>query len=385
MAQRRWVIGLSVGKQMTRRISNTTMDVRKVLPVIGLALCAALPAIPASAQEVVFTDQANREVRLPKPADRVVSIVIPMASTLIALDGGTSKLVGMNPTAKSAITQGILGKIFPEAKDIPSDVTSPSFVPNVEALAAVNPELVIQWGDIGEEKVAPLTNAGLNTMLILYGTEELTRGYMTMAAKAIGQTERLKALIDWRDQVQQDLAAKTAAIPEDKKPRVLYLQRALTDLAASGTNGNYTEWSIELAGGRNAAAELVGTVTINKEQVAAWNPDVLFLNAFEAELGPDWVYKDPILSLTNAAKNHKVYKLPLGGYRWDPPSQESPLSWMWMANILHPEVFHYDLRAEMKKAYKTLYNYDLADADIDGVLWIAKQSDATGYAQFKAN
>jgi iron complex transport system substrate-binding protein len=358
--------------------------IRKVLPFIGFALCAGLAVHPAGAQEIVFTDQADREVRLPKPADRVVSIVIPMASTLIALDGGTKKLVGMNPTAKSAITQGILGKIFPEAKDIPSDVTSPSFVPNVEALAAVNPELVIQWGNEGEEKVAPLLNAGLNTMLILYGTEELTRGYMTMAAKAIGRPERIEALVEWRDRMQKEIEAKTAAIPEDKKPRVLYLQRALSDMAASGTKGNYTEWAIELAGGRNAAAELVGTVTINKEQVAAWNPDVIFLNAFEAELGPDWVYKDPILSLTNAAKNHKVYKLPLGGYRWDPPSQESPLSWMWMANLLQPEVFHYDLRAEMKQAYKTLYSYDLADADIDGVLWTAKQGDATGYAQFKA-
>jgi len=369
---------------MTRGCLKTATRIGSHLPLIGLAFGIMLSGLPAEAEEVVFTDQANREVRLPKPADRVVSIVIPMASTLIALDGSTKKLVGMNPTAKSAVTQGILGKIFPEAKDIPSDVTSPSFVPNVEALAAVNPELVVQWGDIGEEKVAPLTNAGLTTMLILYGTEELTQGYMTMAGKAIGQTERLKTIIDWRDQVRKDLAAKAASIPEDKKPRALYLQRALTDLAASGTKGNYTEWSMELAGGRNAAAELVGTVSINKEQVAAWNPDVIFLNAFEAELGPDWVYKDPILSLTNAAKNHKVYKLPLGGYRWDPPSQESPLSWMWMANILHPDVFHYDLRAEMKKAYKTLYHYDLADADIDGVLWTASQGDAANYGQFKA-
>lgn len=370
---------------MTLGVSKTVERVRSRLPLIGLALCAALAAGPAAAQEIVFTDQAKREVRLPKPAERVVSIVIPMASTLIALDGGTSKLVGMNPTAKSAITEGILGKIFPEAKDIPSDVTSSSFVPNVEALAAVNPDLVIQWGNEGEDKVAPLLNAGLNTMLILYGTEELTRDYMIMSAKAIGRPERITALVEWRDQMQKEIEAKVAAIPEDKKPRVLYLGRALSDLTASGTKGSYAEWAIELAGGRNAAAELAGTVSINKEQIAAWNPDVIFLNAFEKDLDADWVYQDPIVSLTNAAKNRKVYKLPLGGYRWDPPSQESPLSWMWMANLLHPDVFHYDLRAEMKQAYRSLYNYDLAEADIDNILWIARQGDAPGYAQFKAD
>jgi iron complex transport system substrate-binding protein len=369
---------------MTGKHPTSTTRRHGYLPIVGLALAAALASLPASAQEVVFTDQAGREVRLPKPADRVVSIVIPMASTLIALDGSTSKLVGMNPTAKSAIMQGILGKMFPEAKDIPSDVTSPSFVPNVEALAAVNPELVIQWGNEGEDKVAPLLNAGLNTMLILYGTEDLTRGYMTMAAKAIGRPERIGELVGWRDRMEKEIEGKVASIPEDKKPRVLYLASALSGLSASGTKGNYTEWAIELTGGRNAAAELSGTVAINKEQIADWNPDVIFLNAFEADLNTDWVYKDPILSLTNAAQNHKVYKLPLGGYRWDPPSQESPLSWMWMANLLHPEIFHYDLRAEMKKAYKSLYNYDLADVDIDGILRIAMQGEAADYGQFKA-
>lgn len=351
---------------------------------MAAALAAALLAPAAFAEEIVFKDQGNHEVRLAKAAERVVSIAIPMASTVIALDGSTRKLIGMNPTAKSAVVEGILGKIFPEAKDIPSDVTAPNFVPNVEALTAANPDLVIQWGDRGADIVAPITNAGLTTMLILYGTEELTRDYMTMAAKAIGKPERIDELVEWRDRVQKDIEAKTTAIPDDKKPNVLYLGRALSDISASGTKGNYNAWSIELAGGRNASDELNGTVSVNKEQIAAWNPDVIFLNAFEAKLNVDWVYNDPILSLTNAAKSKRVYKMPLGGYRWDPPSQESPLSWMWTANLLHPQIFKYDLRTEMKTAYKTLYNYDLADSDIDNILWLKEQGAAADYAQFEA-
>lgn len=335
------------------------------------------------ADPIVFTDQEKREVRLEKPAERVVSIVIPMASTVVALDGGTKKLVGMNPTAKSAIVDGILGKIFPEAKNIPSDVTAPNFVPNVEALTAVNPDLVIQWGGRGEDIVKPITNAGLNTMLILYGTEELTREYMSLASRAIGKPERIGELVEWRERVQRDIEAKAAAIPEEKKPKVLYLQTALSSTTAAGTGGNYNDWYIKLVGGLNAAAELKGTVAVNKEQIAQWNPDIILLNAFEAKLGTDWVYNDPVLSLTKAAQAKKVYKLPLGGYRWDPPNQESPLTWMWLANLVQPEIFNYDLRAEMKAAYKTLYNYDLTQADIDSILWIDRQGDAAGYNRFK--
>lgn len=29
---------------------------------------------------------------------------------------------------------------------------------------------------------------------------------------------------------------------------------------------------------------------------------------------------------------------------------------MWLANLVQPEIFNYDLRAEMKAAYTTLYN-----------------------------
>jgi len=241
----------------------------------------------------------------------------------------------------------------------------------------------VQWGNEGEDKVAPLLNAGLNTMLILYGTEELTRDYMTIAATALGRPDRIGELVEWRDRMQKQIQARVADIPQDKRPRVLYLGRALTDLNASGSNGSYTNWAIELAGGKNAAEQLAGTVSINKEQIAAWNPDVILLNAFEADLEVNWVYNDPIVSLTNAARNRKVYKLPLGGYRWDPPSQESPLSWMWLANLLHPDVFSYDLRAEMKKDYRSLYGYELTEEDIDGILWIARQGDATAYEQFK--
>ena len=93
---------------------------------------------------------------------------------------------------------------------------------------------------------------------------------------------------------------------------------------------------------------------------------------------------DPILSLTNAAQNGRVYKMPLGGYRWDPPNQESPLTWMWTANLLHPDLFDYDLRAEMRAAYQVLYGHDLSDADIDEILWMDMQGGQANYAQFAA-
>ena len=353
----------------------------------SLAFAATLPltVTPVMADEIRFTDHEERVVTLSAPAERIASIPIPMASTLIAIDGGTERLVGMNPTAKSAIMEGILGRIFPEAREIPSDITAPNFIPNVEELARVNPDLVIQWAGRGPDYVDPITNAGLDLMTIMYGTEARTREYMTMAATAMGKPERIEQIIDWRAAVEADIAARTATIPEDERPTVLYLLRAQENLRASGTENNYNAWYHMLAGGRNAADDLVGGWSdISVEQIAAWDPEVIFLNSFEADLTLARILDDPILSLTSAAQSGRVYKMPLGGYRWDPPNQESPLTWMWTANLLHPEVFDYDLRAEMREAYRVLYDYELSDADIDEILWIEMQGGMAHYDQFAA-
>ncbi|MCS6932471.1 MAG: ABC transporter substrate-binding protein [Acetobacteraceae bacterium] len=351
---------------------------------IALALFAALP-LPLSAQPLAVTDMEGREVRLARPAERVASIPIPMASTLIALDGSTRRLVGMNPLALSAIEEGILGRIFPEARRIPANIAAPNFVPNIEALAATRPDLVIQWGGRGPDIVRPIENAGLTAMLILYGTEDRTRRYMRDAATLIGRPERIGPLVAWREEVQARLSAGTAAIPPDARPRVLYLQRALSGLLAAGADPEiYNHFVIELAGGRNAAEGLRGFTPVNREQIAAWNPDVILLNSFEDALTTDFVLRDPVLSLTTAARRNAVYKMPLGGYRWDPPSQESPLSWMWLAMLLHPDRFAFDLRAEMRAAFRTLYGHDLTEAETDEILRLGTQGNARHYAAFRA-
>lgn len=361
------------------------MTVCTVRRLTGAAtiLLALLP-LATFAQAISITDQEGRAVTLDKPAERIVTIPMPMASGVIAIDGGAEKLVGMNPLSLTALREGILGRIFPDALNITDGVTGTDFVPNVEALAAVNPDLVIQWGGRGPEIVDPILNAGLNAMLIVYGNEDNAQTYMRNLATAIGKPERIEQLVDWRDTVMAAIAAKTEGLSAEERPNVLYLGRSLSDITASGAPNSYNNWYIDLAGGKNAAAELTGSQSINREQIAQWNPDVILLNSFEPELDVSWVYDDPILSLTQAAQNKRVYKMPLGGYRWDPPNQESPLTWIWLAELLHPELFDYDLRAEMRDAYKVLYNYELSDADIDGILWTGFQGDAAGYDQFAA-
>ena len=95
------------------------------------------------------------------------------------------------------------------------------------------------------------------------------------------------------------------------------------------------------------------------------------------------MYDDPLVSRLNAAVQKRVHKIPQGGYIWDSASHESPYTWMWLANLTHPDIFSFDLRHELKEGFKLLYNFDLSDEQIDRILRIAMNGDSHGYQVFR--
>jgi len=354
--------------------------------VAGL-LASAFLAGSALAQAFTVEDMTGRPLEFDKPAERVITIPIPGASIVIAVDGGTARLVGMHESSMQAVLESILGEFFPEAKQIASDVVvagSPSgFAPNVESIAALNPDLVVQWGNRGEDLTAPLDSAGIRTGLILYGNEQQARDMIAFLGAATGNSERVEVLNGWRDRTETAITTALSGLADTDKPKVLYLLRARESLTAAGNN-TYNDYYIRLAGGVNAAAEIDGQKPVNVEQIAAWNPDVILLNNFESGLDLSPIYNDPILSQTAAARDKRVYRMPMGGYRWDPPSQESPLTWMWLAEVLHPDQVEFDLRGEIKSSYETLYAHVPSEEQIDGILHFGINGESAGYDAFAA-
>lgn len=350
--------------------------------VVAGWIAAALAPVGAAAQAISVKDQRDQLLEFPKAPERIVTIPIPAASTVITVDGGTDRLVGMNPSAKAAIEEGPLKAIFPKASAIRSDITAQGFMPNVETLLSLRPDVVVQWANQGPELIPAVEKLGLKVLGIRYGTEELARGGLAMYGALLGKPERAAALIAYRDEMQQRIGKALAGVTENDKPRVLHLQQGLSAFQAAGA-GTYQAGNIVLAGGRNVAGDLKDFITVNPEQIVAWAPDIILLNSFESKLFPKNIYDNPLFAGVPAVKNKRVYKLPLGGYRWDPPSQESPLTWLWQATLYHPDRVKDDLRAEMTRAYKLFYGYTLSDEQIDGVLFLAQHENAAGYERFR--
>lgn len=328
---------------------------------------ALLPQL-AEAAGVQTKDLTGAEIVLSKPVERVVALPAPSAPTLVAVDRSADRLVGMHQTVREVAKSGLLGRLFPRLNDVPASLLSAgksAFMPNVEAIAALEPDLVLQRGELGPQVVSPLVEAGLKTALIVYGDEDATRRNIRLMADLVGQPERGEALVAWRDDVLGRIARPDHAASGG--PTVLFLSRMAGHLVATGT-GTPTDFAMTVAGGRNVAAERAGSITVTAEQIMIWDPQIILLNSANRDLNPTDVYADPLLSSTAAAKARRVYKAPVGAFRWEPPNAENPLFWLWLAKLFAPDDQTYDLRGEIRRGIALVYGREPSEAEIDHLL-----------------
>lgn len=321
-----------------------------------LMLVAAAPAVADTSEDGVRAEDALGEtITLVQPAQRVVAIPMPSASVLTAVDQSADLLVGMHRQAKTDAEGGLLFRLFPALSSVSTDVVGEGFTPNVEEVLKVRPDLVLQWGDRGDALIAPLKAVGLTVAGLRYGGETELRHWLGLMSALTGQPERATELIAWREEIM-DRLSPISRLPPSEKPRTLYLLRARSGFVAAG-EGTFNHESMRLTGGRNAAAGLSGFKPVNAEQIVAWDPEVILLNTFEPGLTTAFIETHPLLSLTSAARNGRVHMMPVGGYRWDPPSAESPLAWLWLAQKLQP-------------THSGLTDTDLIEATLEGFMLV---------------
>ncbi|HVX46437.1 MAG TPA: ABC transporter substrate-binding protein [Mycobacteriales bacterium] len=355
---------------------------RAVLQALGATAFLAGCGDSATAhgnQRLTFTDQRGHRIALAGPARRVVTIPMPAASMLIAVDSGTRHLVGMHPESKKAIQDGILGEIYPQAATISSDVAAENFTPNVESIVALKPDAVVQWGDEGSGIIAPLENAGLDVAGLSYGTQADLERWITIFGAILGKPERARAMIS---RMHGGLhRARAEARARRTSPRIVYFDQYDGGEKVAGS-GTYNDFCIRLIGATNPAGESSGMAATSPEQVLAWDPDIILLGNFDTAIPGD-VYRDQLWAGVSAVRARRVYKVPLGGYRWDPPSQESPLMWRWLSMIAFGGS-QGDLRDDIVEEYRFLYDYVPSRKQLDRILWTDVNSECTGYGRFRA-
>lgn len=376
--------GSSAKGALTRRSMLALMGYGAGGALLGGCGTASSPAHESRA-EIAVTDQRGKKLRFSHPVRRVVTFPMPAAAMFIAVDQGVEHLVGMHQGSWLAIRDGILGEMFPEAKKIPHDVATQDFTPNVESVLGLNPDVVVQWADHGPDIVATLENAGMKVLGLDYGTQQDLDTWITMFGTILGKPDRAKQM---NALTHKRLAEMRANRPSSGAgPSIVYFLRYAGGFQVAG-KGTYNDFYIKLVGANNPVTGphgLTGSgfVGVDVEQLLAWDPDILLLGNFDSAMPAD-VYGNKVMRDMSAVRAKRVYRVPLGGYRWDPPCQESALMWRWLSMIAFPHQKPFDLRGEVVKDYRFLYGKTPTQAQIDKILWLDANRASANYRQFDA-
>lgn len=345
------------------------------LLVLPLAAKGAREEAPVSAPkaERVITDHGGYEVTLPAEINRIViSSIFPLPSVYALFEGDASKLVGMHPSSLAAAKNSILPDIMPDIVDVSTDFVTNNSEINIEEILKLKPDVVFYSAANTAEgeklRQAGIPAVGFSTTNWQFNTIETFGGWVEQLGLVLQQEDKAAGIVEYGKQELEEIRARFAAAGEIEKPRVMIIFRhANGKVRVSGSNFFGQFW-IEESGGVNVAQELKGTPEVNMEQIYAWNPDIIYITNFTRVMpedltgnvidGQDW---SPI----KAVQEGKVYKFPLGMYRWFPPASDTPLVFSWLAQHNHPELFQdIDMEAEVTSYYKRFYNIDLTEDQI---------------------
>lgn len=215
---------------------------------------------PPTTAPTVATDAEGRTVSLDVPARRVVSLVPSVTATILALDAG-DRLVGRTDFDTAAVLA-----------DRPS--VGGGLGPNLEALVALDPDLVIRFGG-DSDRATPdrLDDLGIAHVAVRPDRMDDVFTVIDQVGVLLGLQEaagRLSAEV--RDGLE-GLRDQVEGLPT---VRAAYLMGGSPPWTAGA--GTYIDELIGVAGGRNVFADLQGLYgATSPEQVATRTIDVVLL------------------------------------------------------------------------------------------------------------
>lgn len=163
---------------------------------------------------------------------------------------------------------------------------------------------------------------------------------LNLIGKVIGEEKRAKEVVDFLDECKNDMNDRTKDISEDKKPKVY--AGGLSSKGAHGiesTSGKYPP--LTAVNAKNVVDETgqVGAVSIDREKLISWNPDILFIDAGGLQLVKDDYKKDPkFYQSLSAVKKGEIYCLI--PYNWYWTNIETALADAYYAGkVIFPDEF----------------------------------------------
>lgn len=332
---------------------------------LALALLLAL-TVPAMAERSIV-DSAGRTVTVPDRIERVFAAG-PPASVLVYMLA-PEKLAGWT-RAPTPAERDYLAAPY---RDLPElgRLTGRGDTANLEVVLATKPDLILDFGSIGNTYVSLADRVQAQTgipYLLIDGRLANTTAALRLAGAALGVPERAEDLARYAEATFAAVDGVLARVPPDRRPRV-YLARG-PDGLETGLTGSINTEIIERVGAINVAAAgggRDGLAKVQLEQILAWNPAAIVTwdQTFYR-----MVATDPAWAGVAAVAADNVFLSPGLPFGWidRPPSLNRLIGLRWVSARLYPDLAAPDLRREAKEFYGLFYHVVLDDAALDRLL-----------------
>jgi iron complex transport system substrate-binding protein len=333
----------------------------------ALGLPASAAAVRAGwAQGRTIVDSVGRRVTVPDRVARVMAAGPPASILLYAL--AAEAMVGWVPQLPADAKPFVL----PAVRDLPA---SPRLTgrggaaPDTERIAALKPDLIVDFGSVGANYVALADKVQTSTHIpyaLIDGAIDKSPAMLRLAGDLLGRRERAAALAAY---AEQTLAKADAVLAKaGLRPRA-YVARGPEGLLTAVRGSGLTE-IVERAGAVNAAegkAERGGALSVSIDQIEAWKPDVVIAfdrAAWQAiRMQPGW-------QKLAAVSGKRVFAAPTLPWGWlgEPPSVNRLIGLRWMLSVLYPKEAAMDLHAEAREFHRLFYGVAPGDAELDALL-----------------
>jgi len=319
----------------------------------------------AASSSLIITDALGRELVFDMLPQRVV--IAGRGATLLTdaaylFPSASSRLVSLPARGTQDITT-FIQMLDPDSgnKTVIENEIGP------EQLVALRPDVVLVKPYMQDQLGKPLEVLGIKVVYLSMETpEEFFRDLSTLG-KLLGDEKRSSEITTYYQEQQNKIVEGLSDVQEADYPRLLLLYYSNRD-GEVAFNVPPLNWIQTTLVKRSAAIPVwqdveigSGWTKVSFEQVAAWNPDQIYIIAYfdnpvevvnSLEADPQW-------QMLNAVQNDRLYDFPKDAISWDQADPRWILGLTWLAKTAHPEHFaEVDMFHEAQNFFINMYNMD---------------------------
>jgi len=330
------------------------------MKALALVLCVAVVGFPVLAQDRTVTDMVGRVVTLPAEVQRVATVgSVPVMNGMLFVVGAGDKLVNGLPQSMRTPRWKYQSVFAPNQANLPT-MQGTDGATSAEELLKAAPDVVFT---MDQKSAETLATKGLKTVCLSWTQPDDAKEVMRLLGEIFHQQTQAEAYVRYFDQTIDRVWKVTQPLSQDQRPRFLYCSvPTLTEPHL------IVEWWATVAGGTSVTnnGRKTEAFPFSQEQLLAWNPDFLVVaTPPEVKLAST----NEIFLTLNAVKNKKVFVAPVGAHTWANRTVEQPLTVLWAAKMMHPDLFaDVDLAKETKGFYKTFFGKELTDTQVAEIL-----------------